>query len=384
MPCLRIYLRAFLYLLEQGQLSLKEVSQTSLERFKAGARAYTHKARTTCNNYGLLKEQCDCDNPYTFQFAGNVESHEVNVPISREEYRNLQVLAEQRGTDVETFALCGLGMPEVQLAAASREAALGRILNCQMDFQMKQFEMKVRTTITAAEREGFNPTFSPFVNMCIFLMDSVPLLETSLLNILYGLRDEAQNGQYLTQQKNQLAIIDANVAQAPVPCTLDEVETLEQQISLELPVAYKEFLAWLGHSAGSFLHYLDCFYPSLVSLQQAVRAMLASDACSSTLADDAFVFMLISGEGFAFIRTSEGDDPPVYAHRRVWRNAPFRIIYHRFSDLMTVQLGLYAELRHPGIFQRVSGVEARERYQAMAPRIQAAAIQKLQEMQGNR
>lgn len=124
-PCLRIYLRAFLYLLEQGQLTLNDISLVSLERFKTGARAYAHKARTTCNNCGLPTEQCGCDNPYTLQFSDSVESHAVKGPISREEYRKLQALAEQRGMDVETFALCALGMPEVQLAAASR----GRLLD---------------------------------------------------------------------------------------------------------------------------------------------------------------------------------------------------------------------------------------------------------------
>lgn len=98
--------------------------------------------------------------------------------------------------------------------------------------------------------------------------------------------------------------------------------------------------------------------------------MLTSDACSSTLAKDAFVFTLVSGEGFAFIRTCEGDDPPVYAHRRVWRNKPFRKIYHCFSDLMTVQPGLYAELRHPKVFEKISAIESRQRYQAMTARMQ--------------
>ncbi len=383
-PCLRTYLQAFLYLLEQEQLTVKGISQAGLERFKTGAQAYTHKARTTCSNCGLPKEQCDCANFPALQFSDDLESHEVNVPISREDYRKLQAFAEQRGMDVETFALCALGMPEVQLAAASREAALGRIFNCQMDLQLKGPETKARSTTAVIGTESFNPSLFHLVNMCLSLIDAAPMLETSLLDILYGLRREPQNGLSLAQQKKQLAVIDAPVAQTAMSCTAGEVKALEQQIGYALPVAYKEFLTWMGHGAGSFLRYLDCFYPSLAPLQQTARAMLTTDACRSTLADDAFVFTLISGEGFAFIRTSEGDDPPVYAHRRVWRNVPFRKIYHRFSDLITVQLGLYTELRRPRIFQGVPGVESRRRYQAMTPKIQAAAAQKVQEMQENR
>lgn len=198
--------------------------------------------------------------------------------------------------DVETFALCALGMPEVQLAAASREAALGRIFNCQMDLQLKGPETKARSTTAVIGTESFNPSLFHLVNMCLSLIDAAPMLETSLLDIRYGLRREPQNGLSLAQQKKQLAVIDALVAQTAMSCTAGEVKALEQQIGYALPVAYKEFLTWMGHGAGSFLRYLDCFYPSLAPLQQTAHAMLTTDACRSTLADDAFVFTLISGE----------------------------------------------------------------------------------------
>ena len=127
-PGLRIYAQAFLYLLEHGQLPVEEISETSFERFKVGARAYAEQVRTTCYFCGKLKEQCTCN--YIPSSHVDMKVREEHVPISKEEYRRLQAFAEQRGMDVETFALCGLTMSEVQLVAASREAALGRILYC--------------------------------------------------------------------------------------------------------------------------------------------------------------------------------------------------------------------------------------------------------------
>src|SRR5260370_13252355 len=131
----------------------------------------------------------------------------MSVTISREEYRNLQAFAEERGMDVETFALCALGMLEVQLAAASREAALGRIFNCQMDLQLKGPETKARSTTAVIEPESFNPGLFHLVNMCLSLIDAAPMLETSLLDILYGLRREPQNALALALQKHQLTEI---------------------------------------------------------------------------------------------------------------------------------------------------------------------------------
>lgn len=250
-----------------------------------------------------------------------------------------------------------------------------------MDLRLKKPEKKPAQAIAVIETESFNPSLFHLVHMCLSLIDAVPLLETSMFEILFGLKREAQKGQYLTYPKEQLTLVDASVAQAATPCTAGEIEALEQHIGFKLPAAYKEFLAWMGHGAGPFLRYLNCFYPMLASLQRKARAMLTADACRSTLAAEAFVFVLVPGEGFAYMLPSEGDDPPVYAHRRVWRNAPFRKIYHRFSDLITVQLALYAELRHPKVFQNVFGPESKRRSDEMTVKVRAAMAQKLQENQ---
>src|SRR5579872_1835925 len=126
-PCLRIYIQAFLYLLKHGQLLAEDVSEVSLEQFRTDARAYKTLQNAMCKRCGLLKGQCNCEDVSIypeFDLPEIPESRNVHVPLFRDEYRNLQMFAEQHSMDAETFALCGLNMPEVQLAAASREAAL--------------------------------------------------------------------------------------------------------------------------------------------------------------------------------------------------------------------------------------------------------------------
>jgi hypothetical protein len=89
------------------------------------------------------------------------------------------------------------------------------------------------------------------------------------------------------------------------------------------------------------LRYLDCFFPALPAHQQTARTMLMQDASPAVLPDDAFVFHLRPGDHFVFFRTSEGDDPPVYAHKRDWRVKPMPMIFYHFSHFLAVQIALY-------------------------------------------
>lgn len=93
------------------------------------------------------------------------------------------------------------------------------------------------------------------------------------------------------------------------PCTEQEVQELERQLERRLPLAYREFLLTMGHSAGEVFHPDDCFYEDLPKIQRLAAILLKPTG--ATLPDDAFVF-LYAGYQFLFFRTSEGDDPPAY------------------------------------------------------------------------
>lgn len=96
------------------------------------------------------------------------------------------------------------------------------------------------------------------------------------------------------------------------PCTEDEMRALETQLGIKFPGAYREFLLTMGRNAGTFLNGSDYTCEELFQLQRLARSILSADALNNALPNDAFVFLAHQGYQFAFFRTSEGDNPPVY------------------------------------------------------------------------
>jgi len=71
--------------------------------------------------------------------------------------------------------------------------------------------------------------------------------------------------------------------------------------------------------------------------------MLKEHACRHSLPDDAFVFFLYQDDCFCFIRTSEGEDPPIYAYDSTWRRTPFKKVYSHFSDFLAIEIEVVAD-----------------------------------------
>ncbi len=137
---------------------------------------------------------------------------------------------------------------------------------------------------------------------------------------------------YLEQAKNRQGDLLRVGYGQPVPCTLQEVEELEQCIGHRLPEAYREFLLWMGHAGGGVLAGTNCFYRDLRRIQASARELLEENQYAGELPKDAFVFYMHQGYQFNFFHLADGDDPPVYCY--VDENPPrtfFEQIYQRFS-----------------------------------------------------
>ena len=97
------------------------------------------------------------------------------------------------------------------------------------------------------------------------------------------------------------------------PSDQRQIEMYEAEIQLPLPKAYKEFLLWLGESAGGFMGEYVLRGVYLRRNREDALELLAEHDCTELLSDDAIVFAWYNqGQGFGFIRASEGDNPPVY------------------------------------------------------------------------
>jgi hypothetical protein len=128
-----------------------------------------------------------------------------------------------------------------------------------------------------------------------------------------------------------------------IPCTEHEIEVLESQLGMPIPGALKAFLLWMGQGAGTFLQSGGCFYPDMLTAREQAKRTLEQYGKLSTLPEDALVIYIHEGVQFSFIRTSEGDNPPVYSYGD---HAPlyiFCIAYEYYSDFLETELAVHKE-----------------------------------------
>ncbi|GHO75372.1 hypothetical protein KSD_31430 [Ktedonobacter sp. SOSP1-85] len=287
----------------------------------------------------------------------------VEIILSHQEYQKLHTVAEQLHLDISATVRLALSIPEIQIADTSLTAATGSIFSCDTNILLTYFEQEYHSSPSLAEEDDkLEAIFRQLIakqelpqpiRAILFqnwrLAKHLPLCGDTIFPILSGISQRQAGLTYLGREKMQLQELDRQAGIKAVPCSPEEITLLEQAIQRSLPAVYTEFLAWMGHGAGDFMCHLDCFYPSFIHFQQAAHDLLAKDASSAVLSEDAFVFFFQAEQGFAFFRTSEGDNPPIYTHRRDWRLNPFRRVYAHFSDFLAIQVALYAEYVRSGI-----------------------------------
>ncbi len=97
-------------------------------------------------------------------------------------------------------------------------------------------------------------------------------------------------------------------------CTEQKIDQIEQFLDLLLPAAYREFLLWSGEQC-TFMDEMGLpFYSSTeVDLRRIALDILNMNEAMDTLPEDAIVIVIFDETAsFAFIRVSEGDNPPVH------------------------------------------------------------------------
>lgn len=99
--------------------------------------------------------------------------------------------------------------------------------------------------------------------------------------------------------------------------TGDEISQLEATIGKQLPAVYREFLKYMGKSAGRLPADIIT-YPDLLK-HMDLPLMLADDS-GFDVPSNAVVF-LIGDTEFAYFETGVSDDPPVFMYRQRNGNA---------------------------------------------------------------
>ncbi len=150
---------------------------------------------------------------------------------------------------------------------------------------------------------------------------------------------------YLDRAKKeyQKMLQTLNWADEAKPCTVDEVKALEQQLKLSLPLAYQEFLLWMGHGSGEFMRGEDFQFGQLQSIREAALELMQLNNFSEPLRDDAVIFTMHQGCAFGFMQASEGCTPPVHFYIEQ-ESGEGLIIWNRFDEIEGYLLDYIASL----------------------------------------
>jgi hypothetical protein len=117
---------------------------------------------------------------------------------------------------------------------------------------------------------------------------------------------------YLTEVKKEFQnmLQRANVFYKIQPCSYNEIRSLETELNLTLPEAYREFLLWMGKESGGFMDIVE----RVPSNRERAIELMNYNNFPDPLPDDAIVFIEHEGYQFCFIRASEGENPPVHCY----------------------------------------------------------------------
>lgn len=129
-------------------------------------------------------------------------------------------------------------------------------------------------------------------------------------------------------------------------CTDEEIVILEKNSGLSMPKCYKEFLQSFGKSMsedrdkpdyydyGSFVGN-SVFLEDLPDNKPGLEELLQEDSSSLVIPEEAFVFYGSQGILYAFFKTDEGDDPPVYGYSEGFEGDSFPKIATSLSSFYT-------------------------------------------------
>lgn len=121
---------------------------------------------------------------------------------------------------------------------------------------------------------------------------------------------------YLEKSKAKFHQLLEKMTEPPFfqPCSALEIDELRCLLQLTLPKAYEEFLLWVGNGCEVFEDHGGLYSSEQGSnLQELALEIIESNGVAESLPDDSIVFWIFEpGYCFAFICSSEGDNPPIH------------------------------------------------------------------------
>lgn len=122
------------------------------------------------------------------------------------------------------------------------------------------------------------------------------------------------------------------------PLSTQQIEDLENMYSIKFPESYKEFLLWMGYSAGSFFFGSDIFFSQIPHLKMWAIELLDENKFDPPLPANAFVFMMHQGYQFYFFEVSENPDPPIYYYNESIHKLSYELKYRNLDEFLLEEL----------------------------------------------
>jgi hypothetical protein len=96
----------------------------------------------------------------------------------------------------------------------------------------------------------------------------------------------------------------------PIGCTENEVSSLESAVGYELPIAYKQFLLWMGKDYHGVFQGTDWFIDSVISNTKDVPNLLRFNKVEFQLPEHFLAFFGHQGYMYAWFELPKTDDNP--------------------------------------------------------------------------
>ena len=134
-------------------------------------------------------------------------------------------------------------------------------------------------------------------------------------------------------------------SQDQVPCTEEDIESLEKKLGIRLPGVVRELYLWGGKDLGSVFSRMD-----VVDLDQQMKwdyrpgareTLQEAGEDPATLDAQTLIVQVDCDGQFSFVRADQGDDPPVYTHNE---QEPTFCSCERFSDYLALMVEQSADI----------------------------------------
>ena len=122
---------------------------------------------------------------------------------------------------------------------------------------------------------------------------------------------------YLENLKEQIKKLSQlrNLSDRHKSCRIEEIHQLEQELNLLLPESLTEFLLWIGNGSWYF-DQDNCRISDMIKNHRRAIQIMATGNSVDQLPKNSIIFICHQGgDAFAFVRSSEGEDPPVHFYQ---------------------------------------------------------------------